>query len=213
MHPRRGRHTSISSCCKKIIIRIADTDVVLLAISVVEEIKVEELWDAFETGKHFRYTAAHAIGSSLGADKSRTLPVFHAVTDCDTVSFFGWTGKTEGLTHMNCIPYSGVGFFRSWYWDSESVTRCIWEDWAICCVHVWKEQYSDNSECSKAKAVLPKMQSHQHIYLHRAPRLPSPSAWGWTKDNHGSHYGQQWMQQDRQIETEPTSRSNSYTDR
>ena len=29
---------------KKIIIRIADTDVVVLAISVVEEIKVEELW-------------------------------------------------------------------------------------------------------------------------------------------------------------------------
>ena len=59
---------------KKVIIRIADTDVVVLAISVVEEIKVEELWDAFETGKHFRYTAAQAIASSLGADKSRALP-------------------------------------------------------------------------------------------------------------------------------------------
>ena len=93
---------------KKIIIRNADTDVVVLA-----QIKVEELWDAFETGKHFRYTAAHAIASSLGADKSRVLPAFHAVTDCDTVSFFGWKGKTEGLKHTNCIPYSGVGFFRS----------------------------------------------------------------------------------------------------
>ena len=92
---------------KKIIIRIADTDVVVLAISVVEEIKVEELWVAFGTGKHFRYTAAHAIASSLGA--------FHAITDCDTVSFFVWKGKTEGLKHMECIPYSGVGFFRSWY--------------------------------------------------------------------------------------------------
>ena len=100
---------------KKIIIRIVDTDVVVLAISVVEEIKVEELWVAFGTGKHFRYIAVHAIASSLGADKSRTLPAFHAVTDYDTVSFFGWKGKTEGLKHMNCIPYSGVGFFRSWY--------------------------------------------------------------------------------------------------
>ena len=98
---------------KKIIIRIADTDVVVPAISVVEEIKVEDRWVAFGTGKHFRYTAAHAIASRLRADKSRTLPVFHAVTDCDTVSFFGWKGKTEGLKHMNCIPYSGVGFFRS----------------------------------------------------------------------------------------------------
>ena len=99
----------------KIIIRIADTDVVVLAISVVEEIKVEEMRVAFGTGKHFRYTAAHAIASSLGADKSRALPTFHAVTDCDTVSFFGWKGKTKGLKDMNCIPYSGVGFFRSWY--------------------------------------------------------------------------------------------------
>ena len=44
---------------------------------------------AFGSGKHFRYTAAHAIAPSLGADKSRALPAFHAVTDCDTVSFFG----------------------------------------------------------------------------------------------------------------------------
>ena len=80
---------------KKIIIRIADTDVVVLAVSVVEEIKVEELWAGFGTGKHFRYTAAHAIASSLGADKSRALPAFHVVTDCDTVSFFGWEGKLK----------------------------------------------------------------------------------------------------------------------
>ena len=80
---------------KIIIIRTADTDVVVLAISVVEEIKVEELWVAFGTGKHFRYAAAHAIASSLGADKSRALPAFHAVTECVTVSFLGWKGKLK----------------------------------------------------------------------------------------------------------------------
>ena len=42
---------------KKIVIQTADTDVVALAVSVVEEIKVEELWVAFRTGKHFRYIA------------------------------------------------------------------------------------------------------------------------------------------------------------
>ena len=112
---KRPTHEYFFMLQKKIIIRIADTDVVVLAFSVVKEIKVEELWVVFRTGKHFRYTAAHAIASSLGADKSRALPAFHAVTDCDTVSFFGWKGKAEGLKHMNCIPYSGVGFFRSWY--------------------------------------------------------------------------------------------------
>ena len=45
----------------------------------------------------------------------KSFAAFHAVTDCDTVSFFGWKGKTEGLKHMKCSPYSGVGFFRSWY--------------------------------------------------------------------------------------------------
>ena len=80
---------------KKIIIRTTDTDVVVLAISVVEKIKVEELWVAFGTGKHFRYIAAHATASSLVADKSRALPAFHALTGCDTVSFFGWKGKLK----------------------------------------------------------------------------------------------------------------------
>ena len=80
---------------KKIIIRIADTDVVVLAISVAEEIKVEELWVAFGTGKHFRYFAAYAIASSLIADKSRAFSAFHTITGCDTVSFFGWKGKLK----------------------------------------------------------------------------------------------------------------------
>ena len=62
---------------QKKIIRIADTDVVVLAISVVEEIKVEELWVAFGTGKHFRYTAAHVTASSLGADKSSFACLLH----------------------------------------------------------------------------------------------------------------------------------------
>ena len=77
--------------------------------------------------------------------------------------------------------------------EKANLSQNAFEKTAICCVHVWKEQCSDNSECSKAKAVLPTMQSHQHIYLHRAPRLPSPSAWGWTKDSHGSHYGQHFV--------------------
>ena len=89
---------------KKIIIRIADTDVVVLAISVVKEIKVEELWVAFGTGKHFRYIATQA---SIGAGKSRALPAIHAVTDHYTVSFCGWKGKL----HMDCIPNRDVSIF------------------------------------------------------------------------------------------------------
>ena len=106
MHSRRGRHTSILHAAdwlkqghKKVKIRTADTDVVVLAISVVEEINVEELCVAFGTGKYFRYIATHAIASSLGADKSRALSAFHAVTGYDTVSVFGGKGKLKSGTH------------------------------------------------------------------------------------------------------------------
>ena len=80
---------------KQILIRTFDTGVVVLLNSFVEKIKLEELWAAFGTGKHFRHIAAHAIASSLGAGKSRALPAFHAVSDCDTVSFFDLKGKLK----------------------------------------------------------------------------------------------------------------------
>ena len=41
-------------------------------------------------GKNFRYIPAHAIHNSLHSHKSLALPMFHALTGCDTVpSFLG----------------------------------------------------------------------------------------------------------------------------
>ena len=45
---------------RKIMLRTVDTDVVVLAVSVVQELQPrDELWVAFGTGKGFRYLAAH----------------------------------------------------------------------------------------------------------------------------------------------------------
>ena len=52
-----------------------------------------EIWVAFGTGKDLRYVPAHDISASLGPRKSLALPVFHAFTDCDTVSHFAHVGK------------------------------------------------------------------------------------------------------------------------
>ena len=46
-----------------IIIRTSDTDVVVLAISLSQQLGAKELWSSFETGKHFRYIAIHDIAS------------------------------------------------------------------------------------------------------------------------------------------------------
>ncbi|KAK3731974.1 hypothetical protein QZH41_003373 [Actinostola sp. cb2023] len=65
---------------KKIAIRTNDTDVVVLAISMVNQVNADEIWLAFGTGKTFRYLAAHQISAELGENKAKALPMFHALT-------------------------------------------------------------------------------------------------------------------------------------
>lgn len=69
-----------------IVIQTVDTDVVVLAVSVVQKLQQEDkLWLAFRTGRSFRYLAAHEIAAGLEPEKTRTLPMFHSLTGCDTV--------------------------------------------------------------------------------------------------------------------------------
>ncbi|QQP55395.1 uncharacterized protein LOC103506659, partial [Caligus rogercresseyi] len=77
-----------------ILIRTVDTDVVVLAVSVVQELQPEyKLWLALGTGRSFRYLAAHEMAAELGPEKARALPMFHTLTGCDTVSSFARHGK------------------------------------------------------------------------------------------------------------------------
>ena len=77
----------------KISIRTVDTDVVVLAVAAAQRHGNTEIWIAFGTGKSFRFLAAHEMARILGPDRCIALPMFHAFTGCDTVSFFGGRGK------------------------------------------------------------------------------------------------------------------------
>lgn len=79
-------HVKDAAVCghQKVMIRTIDTDVVVLAISIFHIVPLIELWMAFGTGKNFRYVAVHDIARALGQEKSKALPLFHAVTGCDT---------------------------------------------------------------------------------------------------------------------------------
>ncbi|CAH3151254.1 unnamed protein product [Porites lobata] len=77
----------------KISIRTVDTDVVVLAVAAAQRHRNTEIWIAFGTGKSFRFLAAHEMARILGPDRCIALPMFHAFTGCDTVSFFGGRGK------------------------------------------------------------------------------------------------------------------------
>ena len=78
----------------QILIRTVDTDVVVLVVFAITYLPARcEVWLAFGTGKSFRYMAANQIAVSLGPHMSCALPIFHALTCCDTISRFAGHGK------------------------------------------------------------------------------------------------------------------------
>ena len=84
-------------------IRTVDSDVVVLAVYVFEQLRTSltRLWVAFGTGKNYRVISAHGI---LGAKKCLALPIFHAFTGCDTVSSFSGRGKKTAWETWNVFP-------------------------------------------------------------------------------------------------------------
>lgn len=89
---------------RRILIRTCDTDVVVLAISVVSALPGCDLWIAYGTGKNMRYVSASMIALRIGRDKASALPLFHALTGCDTVSFFAGRGKKTAFALWNVFP-------------------------------------------------------------------------------------------------------------
>ena len=96
--------------CKKLLVRTVDTDVVVIAISVMNDIKPEELWVAFGVGKNLRYIPIHSIAASIGPRKSAALPFFHSFTGCDTVSSFTGIGKKTAWNVWNVYPEATEAF-------------------------------------------------------------------------------------------------------
>ncbi|XP_032222990.1 uncharacterized protein LOC116604554 [Nematostella vectensis] len=82
---------------KKVLIRTVDTDVVILAVAFARKLPVEELWVAFGVGKHLRYLQIHSMVDNLTTSQCEGLPFFHALTGCDTVSFFSRKGKKSAF--------------------------------------------------------------------------------------------------------------------
>lgn len=89
---------------RRVMLKSNDTDVVVLAVSVANIIPAEELWVTFGLGKHLQIIATHSIAASMGQERASCLPLFHALTGCDTVSFFGGRGKITAWSTWNVYP-------------------------------------------------------------------------------------------------------------
>ena len=97
---------------RKLCVRTVDTDVVVLAISLLHHINAEELWLAFGTSSSFRYIPIHEVVKVMDPRTCMALSVFHSFTGCDTVSSFGGRGKKSAWNTWQVYPEVTGAFER-----------------------------------------------------------------------------------------------------
>ena len=80
----------------KMVIRTVDTDVLVLAVSVYEQLQeeMEELRVDFGAGKNRKFFPIYGTLEHIGECKARGFPFFHAFTGCDEVSFLSHATKS-----------------------------------------------------------------------------------------------------------------------
>ena len=84
-------------------IRTVDTDIVVLAVFMFHQLKLE-VWIAFGMKRKFRYIPIHQIAQSLSESRCRALPVFHSLTGCDVSSFMYGKGKKTAWEAWELCP-------------------------------------------------------------------------------------------------------------
>ena len=191
----------------KILVRTVDTDVVVLAVSVVQQLAQTdqiELWIAFGCGKDFRHIPAHQICASLGPQRSLALPMFHAYTGCDTVSHFVQVGKktawkvweahdefTKTFFELHNAPEeiaegteASLEYFTILLYDRTATCSSINEVRKNLFIHKGRQM----SGLPPTKAALQQhikravLQGGHHWGCITVPyrQLPSPAEWGWV---------------------------------
>ena len=123
LHEEADTHNSI-------MIREVDTDLVVLAVVAVHTL---ELWESFGTGKNHKMVPTRRYVSALVSERSRRLPIFHALTGSDTTSFFARHGKKVACDYCVC---------RAGEWSLFSHRRDFnWPHRVVHCADVWQNQH------------------------------------------------------------------------
>lgn len=193
---------------RKVSVRTVDTDVLVLAVTAAQRLNIDELWVAFGVGKSFRHLAAHEMARALGPDKCIALPMFHAFTGCDNVSFFGGRGKktawdtwkafddvTPAFCTLAATPDSvddsmkPLERFVVLLYDRTSSQDSV--NQARKQLFTQKGRTIDGIPPTQAALIQhTKRAAYQAGYcwaqmMVAAPKLPSPGDWGWNKKDTG----------------------------
>ena len=99
------QHAVQAEYARKVLVRIADTDVSVILVGKYHfprQIQPDlDIWVAFGMGRNFRFISVNAICYQLGEARSRSLPVLHELSGCNTASFF--YGQSKG-----CLASAGA---------------------------------------------------------------------------------------------------------
>ena len=92
---------------KKIIIHTVDSDVGVLALYVVQQLGVDELWQDFGVGRNRKYIASHLLPQAIGNRKSKCLSFFHGCGSTPSVLGHGkrsaWEAWVSFLQHRSAL--------------------------------------------------------------------------------------------------------------
>ena len=93
---------------KTVLVRTVDTDVLVILVGKLHDLREVQpeldLWLAFGMGRNFRFISVNSICAVLGEPRSTSLPVFHALTGCDTTSCFFGKGKKSAWQAWEIFP-------------------------------------------------------------------------------------------------------------
>ena len=93
-----------------VLIKTGDTDVVIILCGQYHRIlQSSNIWIAFGSGKHQQTINLGMIYHALGPKQCLSMPVFHALTGCDTTSAFRNKGKRMCVATLKKKPVV-IGF-------------------------------------------------------------------------------------------------------
>lgn len=198
-----------SSGHRRIAIRSVDTDVVVICIGSFYLLPQIELWVIFGTGEHLRSYPIHDITHALGPEKSKSLPMFHAFTGCDTVSCFSTKGKKTAWNTWMVYDDVTSAFIELSQQPANisDDTLMKLERYVVLLYHRTSAKMSVNearkelfAQKSRALNAIPPTQAALKEHIKRATyqgaycwgqsttpcmELPSPSEWGWEESPEG----------------------------
>ena len=180
-----------------------DTDVFCLLIAHIDKMRCKQLWMKAGTSKKPKYLPIHTIRERLknSVSKIETILPFHAITGCDTVSFFaGHSKKTAwkafahhqklleslGDGNLDDTRVKSVEKFISRVYNAANTEGCNEARAALFSRCRSPEALPPTSDAARWHIARAHFQAMVWRQAHETdPTLPLPETMGWTKSDDG----------------------------